>query len=215
MPVAEGGSWAALLVLVDLSPVQRIDNVRRDFISNVSHELRTPIAAIGALVETLELGDLEPDEQAAFLSRIRQQVERMALLTSELLDLSRIESGAIHLEPERVDLASAVAEAEAGLAIRLEACNVRIDGPGETPPSRPTALPPFASSPTCSTTPSSSAPRGAPSPSRCATSTRSWPWRCATTVPVSPLRTSIASSSVSTRPSTRARTAGPGSDSPS
>ena len=134
VPVAEGGSWAALLVLVDLSPVQRVDHVRRDFISNVSHELRTPIAAIGALVETLELGDLEPDEQAAFLSRIRGQVERMTLLTSELLDLSRIESGAIHLEPEQVDLRSAVAEAEAGLLTRLEARKVHIDGPaGETP----------------------------------------------------------------------------------
>ena len=135
VPVAEGGSWAALLFLVDLSPVQRVDHVRRDFISNVSHELRTPIAAIGALVETLELGDLDRDEQAAFLSRIRNQVERMALLTSELLDLSRIESGAIHLEPESVDLASAVAEAQAALAARLDACGVRVEGPeGGAPP---------------------------------------------------------------------------------
>lgn len=135
VPVADGGSWAALLVLVDLSDVQRVDHVRRDFISNVSHELRTPIAAIGALVETLELGDLEGDEQAAFLSRIRNQVERMALLTNELLDLSRIESGAIHLEPESVDLASSVAEAQASLAARLEACDVRVEGPdGATPP---------------------------------------------------------------------------------
>lgn len=135
VPVAEGGSWAALLILVDLSAVQRVDDVRRDFISNVSHELRTPIASIGALVETLELGDLEGGEQAAFLGRIRSQVERMALLTNELLDLSRIESGAIHLEPERVDLASAVAEAQAALGSKLEACDVRIEGPeGETPP---------------------------------------------------------------------------------
>lgn len=135
VPVAEGGSWAALLILVDLSAVQRVDHVRRDFISNVSHELRTPIASIGALVETLELGDLESEEQAAFLGRIRSQVERMALLTNELLDLSRIESGAIHLEPEAVDLASAVAEAQAALAPRLEACDVRIEGPeGKTPP---------------------------------------------------------------------------------
>ena len=134
VPVAEGGSWAALLVLVDLSDVQRVDHVRRDFISNVSHELRTPIAAIGALVETLELGDLEGDEQAAFLSRIRNQVERMALLTNELLDLSRIESGAIHLEPESVDLASSVAEAQASLAARLEACDVRVEGPDSAAP---------------------------------------------------------------------------------
>ncbi len=134
VPVAQGGSWAALLVLVDLSDVQRVDHVRRDFISNVSHELRTPIAAIGALVETLELGDLEGDEQAAFLSRIRNQVERMALLTNELLDLSRIESGAIHLEPESVDLASSVAEAQASLAARLEACDVRVEGPDSAAP---------------------------------------------------------------------------------
>ncbi len=135
VPVAGGGSWAALLVLVDLSPVHRLDHIRRDFISNVSHELRTPIAAISALVETLELGDLEREEQAAFLSRIRGQTERMALLTSELLDLSRIESGAIHLEPQQVDLRSVVAEAQTAFASRLEACDVRIDAlPSETPP---------------------------------------------------------------------------------
>ena len=133
-PVPEGGAWAALLVLVDLAPVHRVDHVRRDFISNVSHELRTPIAAIGALVETLELGDLEGPEQAAFLRRIREQTERMGALTVELLDLSRIESGAIHLSPEAVDLREAVAEARAGLAPQLEECGVRVEGPGDDVP---------------------------------------------------------------------------------
>ena len=133
-PVPEGGAWAALLVLVDLAPVHRVDHVRRDFISNVSHELRTPIAAIGALVETLELGDLDGPEQAAFLQRIREQTERMGALTVELLDLSRIESGAIHLSPEAVDLREAVAEARAGLAPQLEECGVRVEGPGDDVP---------------------------------------------------------------------------------
>tara|TARA_B100001123_G_scaffold437249_2_gene569071 strand:+ start:1465 stop:2547 length:1083 start_codon:yes stop_codon:yes gene_type:complete len=134
VPITEGGSWAALLILVDLSLIQRVDHVRRDFISNVSHELRTPIAAIAALVETLELSDLETNERSSFLGSIRTQVERMGVLTNELLDLSRIESGAIHLEAEQVDLRSAVQEAQTGLLPKLETSKVLIHGPeGETP----------------------------------------------------------------------------------
>jgi two-component system phosphate regulon sensor histidine kinase PhoR len=133
VPIREGGDWAVLLVLTDLTDVQRVDQVRRDFVSNVSHELRTPLASIRALAETMEAG-VDAEEQPEFLRRIQQQVERLTTLVNELLDLSRIESGAITLQPERVDLEELVAEAASLLRARAEPLGVTIvdDGCAET-----------------------------------------------------------------------------------
>ena len=119
LPIRDGGDWAVLLMLTDLTEVQRVDQVRRDFLSNVSHELRTPLAAIRALVETMDDG-VDPEDAPEFLKRIHQQVERLTSLVNELLDLSRIESGAINLNPEAVDLAALVSEAASLLRPRTE-----------------------------------------------------------------------------------------------
>jgi two-component system phosphate regulon sensor histidine kinase PhoR len=124
------GDWSVLLILTDLTEFQRVDQVRRDFLTNVSHELRTPLAAIQALVETIENGAVEPGEETqAFVRRIHQQVQRLTSLVNELLDLSRIESGALALAPEPVDLAQVVAEATSLLQVKLEQTGVRIEGP--------------------------------------------------------------------------------------
>jgi two-component system phosphate regulon sensor histidine kinase PhoR len=95
-----GGS---LLLVHDLTRVRRLESVRRDFISNVSHELRTPLASLKALTETLRDGALE-DPQAAprFLERIETEVDALTQMAQELLDLSRIESGQVALQFDRV-----------------------------------------------------------------------------------------------------------------
>jgi two-component system phosphate regulon sensor histidine kinase PhoR len=91
----EGGS---LLVVQDLTRVRRLETVRRDFISNVSHELRTPLASLKALTETLQGGALADSEAGPrFLSRIATEVDALAQMAQELLDLSRIESGQVEL----------------------------------------------------------------------------------------------------------------------
>ena len=130
LPITDGGDWAVLLMLTDLTEVQRVDQVRRDFLSNVSHELRTPLAAIRALVETLSDG-VEPEETPEFLGRIHQQVERLTSLVNELLDLSRIESGAINLRPEPVEIAPLVSEAASLLRTRLEPFGVSVAFEGQ------------------------------------------------------------------------------------
>lgn len=133
VPIESGGEWAALLILNDLTEVQRVDEMRRTFVSNVSHELRTPLAAISAMAETLEMDSSDPALAKEFLIRIRQQVERLATLVNELLDLSRIESGAIELRPERVDLRQLAEEAASTLQHRAEGAKVTIsvDGSAE------------------------------------------------------------------------------------
>lgn len=125
LPIREGGDWAVLLMLTDLTEVQRIDQIRRDFVSNVSHELRTPLAAIRALAETLD-DEVDEDDRREFLRRIHQQVERLTTLVNELLDLSRIESGSITLNPEVIHLGELVTEAASLLRTKTDSGAVTI-----------------------------------------------------------------------------------------
>lgn len=135
VPIRGGGEWAVLLILNDLTEVQRVDAVRRDFVGNVSHELRTPLASIRALVESLQEGWVEdPDDVREFLRRIHQQVDRLTVLVNELLDLSRIESGALELTPEEVDVHAVLREAASLLEARAAAQGVQLHIPeGEGP----------------------------------------------------------------------------------
>ena len=78
------------------SDLAEIDRVRRDLIANVSHELRTPISALQAVLENLVDGVAPPDLSA--LQTVLGQVERLSRLVAQLLDLSRLESGASPLQ---------------------------------------------------------------------------------------------------------------------
>jgi two-component system phosphate regulon sensor histidine kinase PhoR len=132
IPIEAAGEWAVLLLLTDLTEVHRVDQVRRDFVSNVSHELRTPLASIRALAETIESGGTDPGEEtAAFARRITEQVDRLAVLVNELLELSRIESGALELRPTEVDIGHLAGRAAALLKVRSDGAGVTIDLPPE------------------------------------------------------------------------------------
>jgi two-component system phosphate regulon sensor histidine kinase PhoR len=101
-PLREGSG--GLLVLRDVTEERRVENLRRDFVANVSHELRTPIAALKALVETLEEGALDdPPAARDFLRRIHVEVDGLAQLVAELLELSRVESGRAQMKLEAVE----------------------------------------------------------------------------------------------------------------
>ena len=92
-------SGGSLLMVQDLTRIRRLETVRRDFISNVSHELRTPLASLKALTETLQEGALEdPPAAHRFLGRIQTEVDALTQMATELLELSRIESGQVPLE---------------------------------------------------------------------------------------------------------------------
>jgi signal transduction histidine kinase len=78
------------------------DRLRRDLVANVSHELRTPITALQAVLENLVDGVEPPDPQT--LRTMLVQVERLGRLVTQLLDLSRLESGAVPLERSAFDV---------------------------------------------------------------------------------------------------------------
>jgi len=98
--VRDGGVEGAVLVFHDISELRRLEKVRQDFIANISHELRTPVSTIKGYAETLLDGALEDKEHARdFLNIIHSDSERLANLIDDILDLSRIESGRLKLEP--------------------------------------------------------------------------------------------------------------------
>lgn len=81
-----------LLVARDITPVYRLDQVRRDFVANVSHELRTPLTVIGGFLETMsEDGDEYGRRWGRSIYLMRQQTDRMQRLVEDLLLLSRLE----------------------------------------------------------------------------------------------------------------------------
>jgi two-component system phosphate regulon sensor histidine kinase PhoR len=107
----------AVALFHDISAIRRLEAVRRDFVSNVSHELRTPVTALRAAAETLLAGAMnDPERATTFLGVIHRHAERLSRLISDLLDLSRLESGQMKLKSEAVPLARA---ADAALEVVL------------------------------------------------------------------------------------------------
>lgn len=105
-PLAESSARGVLLTLHDLTRIRQVETSQKEFVSNVSHELRNPLAAIKALVETLESGAWEDPEIAAdFLGRMRRDVDRINGLVNDLLELSRMESGQFVIKAEPGPLA--------------------------------------------------------------------------------------------------------------
>ena len=101
----EGELAGAVVVLHDVSDLNRLQTIRRDFVANASHELKTPIAAIRALVETLiDDQSMRSSDRAHFLSRIRNQSIRLSSLVTDLLTLSRLESSPGDPELRPIDL---------------------------------------------------------------------------------------------------------------
>lgn len=106
-PLKGGG---AVLAALDLSPVRRLEKVRRDFVANVSHELRTPLTVVRGFAETLAAEDLSPEARREFTAKIASNTSRMQRIVDDLLDLSRIESGGWVPEPSRVDFRALASE---------------------------------------------------------------------------------------------------------
>jgi len=93
--------------------IQDADRLKSEFLSNMSHELRTPLHTIIGFSELLteELKGPLNDNQKRFLDHIRMDSDHLLTLINDLLDLSKIEAGRLHLQRERLDLADVLQEA--------------------------------------------------------------------------------------------------------
>jgi two-component system phosphate regulon sensor histidine kinase PhoR len=111
-----GPSGLILLVLHDLTPLRRVEEMRADFVANASHELRTPLAALSGFIDTLRGSAREdPVARERFLAIMKTQAARMARLIDDLLSLSRVELNE-HLHPDKpIDLVAVVRQVTDGL----------------------------------------------------------------------------------------------------
>ncbi len=107
-----GGS---VVTLLDVTELRRMEKIRRDFVANASHELKTPLTAMRGFSETLLDGDPPPELRHEFLNSIRLNTIRLQNLVDDLLDLSRLESGAWTIQEEEVSVGDVAEEVWDGL----------------------------------------------------------------------------------------------------
>jgi len=105
------GTRFVLLIAEDRTEAYRLDEVRRDFVANISHELKTPIGAIGLLAEAIEAASDDPVEVKRFAKRLTIEADRLAHLTHEIIELSRLQAAAPLASAEKVDIDRVVAQA--------------------------------------------------------------------------------------------------------
>lgn len=102
---ASGFISGLVIVLHDVTEQQRIEEERRQFVSNVSHELRTPLTSVKSYVDALQEGAIEDPEVAkSFLAVAQDETTRMIHMINDLLELSRMDSGTMKLETEYVNV---------------------------------------------------------------------------------------------------------------
>jgi two-component system phosphate regulon sensor histidine kinase PhoR len=95
----------AVIVLHDITDLRKLERVRRDFVANVSHEFKTPLTAIQGFTETLLAGALDdPQNRIRFLEIILDHSRRLARLTDDLLELSKMDAEKIDLEIRRLSV---------------------------------------------------------------------------------------------------------------
>lgn len=137
-----GAVGGVLLTLDDVTSQEALETTRQKFISNVSHELKTPVTAIRIAAENLQEEALAEPAQAGAQSILRS-VDRLALLLGDLSELSRIESGALRLDPVRLDLPAFVAALVKDQQPRLAGSGVTLEASVEAPPGLPLVADPL------------------------------------------------------------------------
>jgi signal transduction histidine kinase len=136
LPTPDG---SVVLVVDDVTQTRRLEQTRRDFVANASHELKTPAASIQAAAETIRTAASEdPAVVPRFAAQLEREAARLARIVSDLLDLSRLETGSelgdsvaldavVRDESERFEESAA----EAGVALDVAAKRVpRVRGSG-------------------------------------------------------------------------------------
>ena len=112
----------------------QLERARREFIANASHELRTPLFSLGGFLELLADEELDEETRREFLATMREQVDRLTKLATDLLDLSRLDAGRLRVERETLDLGALAAGARDEFRAVARAQRPRARGRGRREP---------------------------------------------------------------------------------
>ena len=117
-----------VVVLHDITRLEKLEQVRKDFVANISHEIKTPITAIKGFADTLLDGAIDDRENAArFIDTIRQNSERINNLVDDLLMLSKIELGVIAINKTQIDIRDTLDQVISLLADKAHITNLSIE----------------------------------------------------------------------------------------
>lgn len=125
------GSRYVLLLAEDRTEGYKLDAVRRDFIANISHELKTPIGAVSILAEAIHAAAKEPEQVKRFAKRLTKESDRLARITQEIIELSRLQAANALSKPEVVEIDHVIATAIDQNRVAAEARNVTIASGGD------------------------------------------------------------------------------------
>jgi two-component system phosphate regulon sensor histidine kinase PhoR len=126
VPLAGGHDVAAAALFIDVSRLEQLERVRRDFVADFSHEVRTPLAGIRSALETLESGGLDEEQEQRLHAIMMRQLNRLETLAREVGELKQIESGEVLLERRNIDLRTIAEAVAADLAARPSTQGVRL-----------------------------------------------------------------------------------------
>ena len=111
MTDSDGEVRGAVLVIIDVTELRRLENIRTDFVSNVSHELKTPLTVISGLLESiLQDPRMEEATRQRFLVKVHAQARRLNDLVQDLLSLSRAERPQRATDRQVLDLRGSLRE---------------------------------------------------------------------------------------------------------
>ena len=120
-----------LIVIRDITERERVEQMRRDFVSNTSHELKTPVGAVMLLAEAIESAADDPDQVRHFVRRLSAEATRLGQLTSRIRNLSRLQSADEIAEMRDVSVDEVVRSAIESQAIAAESAEIQVARGGE------------------------------------------------------------------------------------
>lgn len=109
-PVDASPDIAAVALFIDVTTIERLQRVRKEFLDDFSHEVRTPLAGLKSAAETLDHGGLAADEEEKLRHVMNRQILRIERLVHDLSELNRIESGQLVLDRRPVNVRDVLAE---------------------------------------------------------------------------------------------------------
>ncbi len=115
-----------LLVIRDITERERVEQMRRDFVANTSHELKTPVGAVSLLAEAIESAADDPPQVRIFAARLTAEASRLAILTSRIMNLSRLQAADEFTEERVVAVDEIVASAVDAHAIQADSAGVEV-----------------------------------------------------------------------------------------
>lgn len=111
----------------------RTEQIRRDFVAHVSHELRTPLTSIQGFLQGMLDGVGKPEERKQNLEIVMREVQRLRTLTTDILDLAKLQSGTIPLNRGQTDLSDLAKQAAQSLSVLALEKHIRLETSCESP----------------------------------------------------------------------------------